>query len=321
MSTGEDILARAMDEALASAIRNSAAGLVRSGVVTNAQLFRKTEPEALAMNEAALAFDYDTLDREEAELKQYREAKSGELRMMMTRLQLSPELRAEIEAAIQSLGGATTKQAVDALAQTISHQIQDASQYTTSQTTLNDQEAREQKLLAEWNAYKDFSQNIRNEFRENGYVDTPENEKKLADLWAKMDELEPGSKEWLDVKKQIEHMDLDYFQWVKEEAMKRIPPDWETVRKAEAAIENTHTGQEKWKEMTTEADKQGQGKVTDTTASIFDDEPTFTQAAPVKKSAAEATAKVQPQEDFAELGNLSPSIVSNTSPSGGRGIG
>lgn len=272
---------------------------------------------------ASAAYNPETNSISQAQVESYRATKADELRAMMTRLQLTPELRAELEASIQSLGGAGSKQAIDAMASAISNQIADASAYSTSQTSLNDQEVREDakraELLRDLAAYREDSQKWRHDFAENGYKDTPENEKELADLWAKMETLEPGSQEWIETHKQINTKNAAYFQHVKEEAIKK--GDWETVKKADEAIKSNQQAQENVKEISLEGaeidaqvdqDKHIDGRENDVDAASFygDDEPTLTQ------TKTQFTA-----EGLVELGNLTPTTVPNNAPSGGRGIG
>lgn len=268
------------------------------------------------------------------ELESYRASKADELRAMMSRLPVTPELRAELEASIQSLGGATSKQAIDAMTNTISNQIADAASYTTSQTSLNDQEAREDakraEILHNLAAYEADSKQWREEFAEKGYGDTPENEKELADLWAEMKTYEPGSPEWKAIGDKIFTKNADYLEHVKEEALKR--GDMETVKKADEAIKATQQAKadvQDLSEVTAQIDAlnnqtkniaDGQENDMDAASFYGNDDLALTQAKPEFEK--ETVAKAgSPQEDIVDLGNLTPMPMPKGAPSGGRGIG
>lgn len=307
VSTGDNILASAMGNAFERAIRQMREE-VPQGFSFVAATPYNPETTAAVANFELVAARMDARDK---------------LTAQIAALQIAPELKAELMGRLSEIDGARNMADIHRIAAGISHQIKDASQYTTSQVSLNDQEAKEQKLLAQWNAYKDSSKAARDDFRNNGYVDTPENEEKLAKLWAKMETLEPGSSEWKKTGDKITRMDAAYFQRVKEEAIKR--GDWETVKKAEDALKNTRETQEAVKELNvTKQEMHTKGKeekkLTKVTASFDEDEePTITQEVPDKQTG--AIAKNTPLREEVELGNLSPTIVSKNIPSGSRGLG
>ncbi len=140
VSTGDDILAQ-LDAARQL--------FARSGVVLSDGAPGFSEPATAALSAEEWAAPTPVLKlvaESHAELEAYRSAKTDELHAMLARLQLSPEHRGEIESAIQSLGGASNKTAIDTLARNISNQIVDASHRTTTERSLNDQELREQRI-------------------------------------------------------------------------------------------------------------------------------------------------------------------------------
>lgn len=347
MSTGEDILAKGMDASLAAIIRSSAAGLVKSGVVSNDLLakaqamdtraFPSPTPAALAMNEAAIAFQYDALS-EETELKKYREAKTTELRTMMVRLQLSPELRAEIEGAIQSLSGATSKQAIDALAHSISHQIQDASQYTTSQNTLNDQEARELRGQIEHlnNVIREIDKKIDQligGMQDKGVVYSKNDLEEYAALKAYADahpEDEEARKRyeekqrWMVEEAKRQAQDPNSRVWDRDGVLVDVKVAEDKQNEREQAEKDKIEAQAalvKYEETARESKVAGSKKAANV-ASFYDDEEeqAFTQAAPDKQRAVIAKTTT-PKEEMLELGNLSPTVVPNNTIPGGRSIG
>lgn len=376
VSTGDDILAGSMDAAFASLIRDTAAGLVRSGVLTDA-VYHPPKPNNYAMNETAVVYEAQPSPEQQLELEQHRIALCNELEAMLTLRQVTGEFAVEIRDAIQSLATATSKAAMNALALNISNRIADGSQYTTAQTSLNDQEARErQQYLNDLNAYMKDSTALRDKLGALGYHDTPENEQKLEELRNKLGTLKEFSPEWRQTVEEIYKIDDNYFDRI--EAQLRKEGKHELADEVRRMKEATQQGREKLKDISAEGNSARVGKAEETkvmagkqdarAASFYDDvddEPALTQVKPITKAATgmndaqanalwakvethqpgspewlntanelyaldtayfqhvkEATAKARiPQEEMVELGNLSPTIVSNNTPSSGRGIG
>lgn len=101
MSTGDEILAKA-DATFLSLIRNSAVGLVRSGVQSTDPLADAQAMDALAMEEPAAAFDYDMPGAASGESRKITRADIEELVIAISQRYplLLPEKVAEIKASL-----------------------------------------------------------------------------------------------------------------------------------------------------------------------------------------------------------------------------
>lgn len=241
---------------------------------------------------------------------------------------LLPEQQSQMVARIGQLAGANSLAQVNNLKVGLAGEIESARDWGANERKFNDLEAKEDKsraqLLSDLAAYREDSEKWRMDFADKGYADTPENQDKLDALWAKLDGVEPGSPEYIKTWQEITTMDADYFQRVKEEALKR--GDTEAVKKADEAIKATQQAQKDVQALN-EGNKLAQGQaaqehgVDQSSASIFDDEPTVAQTVVDPKGAAVAKTNPLPQQDIVDLGDLIPPNLPNVTPSGGRGIG
>lgn len=258
------------------------------------------------------------------------ERKNARDRLMakIASLQIAPDLRIELEARLSELDGATNLNAIRLVERDIAGAIHDASEYSTSQATLTDYEMRDDAkraaLMQELAEYRGMSQKARDEFRKRGYGDTKENEDKLATLWAKMEKLEPGSPEWFKTVDEIQYMDTAYFQHVKEEALKKTPPDMQTVKIADEALKSTRASHEhlrieeaKSKANIEESKVSSTGGLNHNRFRFGDDDESAPAVASAKTPPSESPAK----GNMAELGNLSPTVAPVNTPSNGHSIG
>jgi hypothetical protein len=308
VSTDDNILADGMDAAFRSLIRNSATGLVRSGVLSD-----DLPADALAMNEPAVAFNYNMPIGAQENQTIITRADIEELVLsIQQRLQNLPtDKLAEIRANLLMNVGAAKTNFSEIVTQAMNQALA-----ASDDVVANKQPATEQQLHNMMNAYKDMGFAAREELAERGYSDTKENDEKLHKLWDQLSELKPGSEEWNNARNEIYKMDNDFFARVEEEATAR--GDHKTAAMARDFRKDAETRQ---KEIDTEidsvnvkAEKGNNADVALTEEISEDDESKLVQ----RKSSPNPIQLAK--QDGIDIGNLAAPQTPGNNPAGGRGM-